>query len=80
MLGLRERGRRRRLPVLGRRSVELTTREWEVLDLLCEGLSTREMAERLFVSETTIRTHVAAVVRKLRVPDREAVVRLVEGG
>jgi two-component system nitrate/nitrite response regulator NarL len=78
--GFRERGRRRRLPLLGRRSVELTSREWEVLDLLCEGLSTREMAERLFVSQATVRTHVAAVVRKLRVPDREAVVRLVEGG
>jgi len=77
--GLRERGRRRRLPLLGRRSVELTSREWEVLDLLCEGLSTHEMAERLFVSQATIRTHVAAVVKKLRVPDREAAVRLLEG-
>jgi two-component system nitrate/nitrite response regulator NarL len=77
--GLRERGRRRRLPLLGRQSVELTSREWEVLDMLCEGLNTREMAERLFVSRATIRTHVAAVVKKLRVPDREAAVRLVEG-
>jgi two-component system, NarL family, nitrate/nitrite response regulator NarL len=76
--GLRERGRRRRLPLLGRQSVELTSREWEVLDMLCEGLNTREMAERLFVSRATIRTHVAAVVKKLRVPDREAAVRLVE--
>jgi len=76
---LRERGRRRRLPLLGRQGVELTSREWEVLDLLCEGLSTHEMAERLFVSHATIRTHVAAVVKKLRVPHREAAVRLLEG-
>jgi DNA-binding NarL/FixJ family response regulator len=77
--GLRERGRRRRLPLLGRQSVQLTSREWEVVDMLCEGMSTHQMAGRLFVSSATIRTHVAAVVKKLRVPDREAAVRMLRG-
>jgi DNA-binding NarL/FixJ family response regulator len=73
----RERARRR-VPV-AERGVELTSREWEVLELLREGLSTGQVAERLFVSQVTVRSHVAAVVRKLGVPDREAALRLVNG-
>lgn len=73
----RERGRRRlRLP--GRRGADLTEREWEVLHLLRDGLSTAEIAERLFVSAATIRSHVASVIKKLRVPDREAAIRLLD--
>lgn len=53
----------------------LTVREWAVLELLQEGLTTKQIAERLFVSTGTVRTHVAAVVHKLRVPDREAAAR-----
>lgn len=40
----RERRRRRRIPVFGRRSVELTDREWEVLELMKDGCSTEEIA------------------------------------
>jgi two-component system nitrate/nitrite response regulator NarL len=57
---------------------QLTSREWEVLDLLRQGLSTSEIAHRLFVSPATVRSHVAAVLRKLRVPDRESAIRLFE--
>jgi DNA-binding NarL/FixJ family response regulator len=57
---------------------DLTSREWEVLDLMREGLRTREIAERLFISDTTVRRHVGAILKKLRVSDREAAVRLVE--
>ena len=56
---------------------KLTSREWETLDLMRQGLSTAEIAEQLFVSPVTVRTHVAAVLRKLQVPDREAAVQLV---
>lgn len=73
----RERGDRRRLTVAGGRSVELTGRESEVLDLLLEGLSTVEIARRLFISPGTVRTHVAAVLRKLSVPDRDTAIRLL---
>jgi DNA-binding NarL/FixJ family response regulator len=74
----RERRRRRRIPLLGRRSVELTDREWEVLDLMREGASTEEIAARLFISAVTVRTHVSAILRKLQVPSRAAAVELLE--
>ncbi len=74
----RERSRRRRVPVVGQRAVELTSREWEVLDLMRQGLSTDAIARRLFTSQVTVRTHVAAILRKLRVRTREAALRLLD--
>ena len=74
----RERGRRRRLHLAGRRSVELTSREWEVLDLLRQGLSTTQIAKRLFIEDVTVRTHVSSILRKLRVPDRRTAIRLLD--
>lgn len=73
----RGRGRRRRLPVLRRLQVDLTDREWEILEQLREERSTREIAERLAISEVTVRRHVGAVLKKLQVKDRAAAVRLV---
>jgi DNA-binding NarL/FixJ family response regulator len=70
-------GRRRRLPAIGRRGAELTSREWQVLDMLAEGLTTAQLAERLFVSPVTVRRHVSAILRKLDVPDRDAAVELM---
>ena len=60
------------------RTAELSAREWEILDLLREGLATRQIAERLFLSDVTVRSHVSSVLRKLDVPDRAAAVRLLE--
>jgi DNA-binding NarL/FixJ family response regulator len=74
----RERGRRRRLPLAKQRGVDLTSREWEVLELLREDMTTAEIAERLFISQVTVRSHIAAVLKKLRVPDRQAALRLLE--
>ena len=69
---------RARQPVLERRGDrELTRREWEVLDCLREGLSSRSIAERLFISQTTVRRHVSSVLRKLGVSSREAAVELI---
>jgi DNA-binding NarL/FixJ family response regulator len=48
----------------------LTTREWEVVDILSEGACTREIAERLTVSETTVYTHIGRIFRKLGVHNR----------
>ncbi len=76
----RDRGRYRRVPALGTRGALLTSREWEVLELLREGLTTKQIAERLFLSPATIRSHVAAILRKLKVPDRAAAIRLLDGG
>jgi DNA-binding NarL/FixJ family response regulator len=74
----RERGRRRRLPLVGRRGAELTSREWEVLDLLAGDLTTAQIAARLAVSPVTVRRHVSAILRKLEVQDRAAAVRLLD--
>jgi DNA-binding NarL/FixJ family response regulator len=73
----RERQRRRRIPLRGRRGIELTDREWEVLELMRQGAATDEIAARLFISPVTVRTHVSAILRKLHVPTREAAVELL---
>lgn len=75
------RGRgKRRAAVRGRTNrVDLTSREWEVLNLMCEGLSTGEIADRLFVSPTTVRSHVSTILKKLHVSNREEAISLVAG-
>jgi DNA-binding NarL/FixJ family response regulator len=49
---------------------ELSVREREVLELIGEGLRNREIAERLVVSEATVKTHVRHVLEKLRLRNR----------
>lgn len=50
----------------------LTARERQVLALVAEGLSNRQIAERIVVAEVTARDHVQRILRKLAVPDRTA--------
>lgn len=59
-----------------RRTSSLTSREAEILTLMSDGMTTGEIAKRLFVAPVTVRTHISTIVRKLRVPDREAAIRL----
>jgi DNA-binding NarL/FixJ family response regulator len=73
----RDQSARRRVSVEGQRDVTLTNREWQILDLLRDGLTTKEIATRLYISRVTVRTHVSSILRKLGVPDREAAVRLI---
>lgn len=55
----------------------LTRREWEVLDLMCDGRSTVEMANAFVVSEETIRSHVKRILQKLGVHSRQQAVAAV---
>jgi DNA-binding NarL/FixJ family response regulator len=55
----------------------LTRREWEVLDLMCDGRSTEEMAQVFVVSEETIRSHVKRILSKLGVNSRQQAVATV---
>jgi DNA-binding NarL/FixJ family response regulator len=48
----------------------LTVREQEVLDLIAEGLSNREIAGKMFISEKTVKTHVSNILSKLHLDDR----------
>ncbi|MGF7056536.1 response regulator [Brassicibacter mesophilus] len=48
----------------------LTRREYEVLVLIAEGLNNREIAERLFISEKTVKNHVSNIFKKIGVSDR----------
>ncbi len=75
------RGRERhRVNLPNDRSVLLTPREWDVLELMRSGSTTAQIAERLFVSATTVRSHVSAILRKLQVDDRSAAIGLLNDG
>ncbi|MEA2131554.1 MAG: hypothetical protein QOJ85_4445 [Solirubrobacteraceae bacterium] len=59
------------------RGVQLTEREWEVLELMHGELTTRDVAIRLSVSPVTVRRHLSSAVAKLGVDDREAALALI---
>jgi DNA-binding NarL/FixJ family response regulator len=65
---------------LGMRPVKsvLTNREWEVLDLMCVGSTTRTISDALFLTEDTVYTHAKSILRKLGVRSRAAAVLMAE--
>ena len=58
----------------------LTTREWEVLELLGQELSTNEIASRLVLTQSAVRCHISSAVRKLGAGSRDDAVRLLREG
>ena len=60
---------------------DLTQREEEVLDLLTQGITYKGVAQKLFISETTVKTHVNNIFQKLQVNDRtQAVLYALNNG
>jgi two-component system nitrate/nitrite response regulator NarL len=74
---LRGGGAKRHLVVPDGRGVDLTSREWEVLDCMREGLSTREIAVKLLIADVTVRRHIGAVLKKLHVHSRREALELL---
>ena len=50
--------------------IELSNREEEVLELVAEGFSNKSIAETLFISENTVKTHLRSIMHKLDVANR----------
>jgi DNA-binding NarL/FixJ family response regulator len=71
------RGPRRRLMRKSVAAARLSPREWDVMEMLSQGTSTEEVGRRLFVSPTTVRVHLSAVLHKLAVKDRESAFSLL---
>lgn len=67
---------RLRQPLDHKSGERLTSREWEVLELLAQRRSTAEIASGLVITASAVRAHITAVVRKLNVPDRAAAIDL----
>jgi DNA-binding CsgD family transcriptional regulator len=61
----------------GRGRVALTSREWDVVELLLRGATTAEIADELGVAPVTVRRHLGSVERKLGVATRAEVVELL---
>ena len=74
---LRTRERRRSVVLEGKGRVALTTREWEVVEMLLRSASTSEIADELGVAAVTVRRHIGSVERKLGVSTRAEVVALL---
>src|SRR4051794_2303875 len=69
----------RRTALAARTGASLTDREWEIFELLADGVATGEMAHRLGITATTARRHISSLLHKLAVPDRSSAVDLLRG-
>jgi DNA-binding NarL/FixJ family response regulator len=74
----RRSNRAERVRQLELEGIILTRREWDVLGLLAEGRSTSEIAEVLYISPATVRSHVASTLKKLHAGSREEALKRLE--
>jgi DNA-binding NarL/FixJ family response regulator len=58
--------------------LEITTREYEVLKFISDGLSNKEIGEKLFLSESTIKTHVSNLLLKLNAKRRTQAIQIAK--
>ena len=59
-------------------ALDISAREYEVLQLIAEGLSNKEIGERLFISESTTKTHVSNILLKLNAKRRTQAVQIAK--
>jgi DNA-binding NarL/FixJ family response regulator len=59
---------------------DLTNREWEVLELIAEGLPTPAVAQRLGIADVTVRRHISSTVHKIGATDRSSAVEWLSEG
>lgn len=60
------------------KSLNLTTRECEIAELICENLSNKEIADKLYISETTVKKHSTNIYKKTNVTNREQLKNLIK--
>lgn len=60
------------------KELEITSREYEVLQAISEGLSNKEIANKLFLSESTIKTHVSNLLLKLHAKRRTQAIQIAK--
>ena len=60
------------------KDLEITAREYEILQSISEGLSNKEIAEKLFISESTIKTHVSNLLMKLNAKRRTQALQIAK--
>ncbi|WP_431107767.1 response regulator transcription factor [Winogradskyella poriferorum] len=60
------------------KELEITTREYEVLKFISDGLSNKEIGEKLFLSESTIKTHVSNLLLKLNAKRRTQAIQIAK--
>lgn len=59
--------------------MQITSREYEVLQYISEGLSNKEIADKLFLTESTIKTHVSSLLLKLKAKRRTQALQIAKG-
>ncbi|WP_075340306.1 response regulator transcription factor [Tenacibaculum agarivorans] len=60
------------------KELEITTREYDVLQLIAKGMSNKEIADELFLSESTIKTHVSNLLSKLNAKRRTQALQIAK--
>ena len=60
------------------KDLEITSREYEVLQCISEGLSNKDIGEKLFLSESTIKTHVSSLLLKLNAKRRTQAIQIAK--
>lgn len=60
------------------KSLNLTARECEIAELICENLSNKEIADKLYISETTVKKHSTNIYKKTNVTNREQLKNLIK--